>query len=163
MSATANNSEEKKDDTDVAMKKADVIVPGHGWSETPLQPQMFPFTRDGRLELYSSNRRWIALNKGWSRVGADGTDQFSHRTRRSSTMGSLVATSDKATPQEKALALHNEAKACRSLIAQLCELHYKFGWATGTAGGVSIRVGGPSENRPWRVFCAPSGVQKGKK
>ena len=26
--------------------------------------------------------------------------------------------------------------------------------------GISIRVGGPSENRPWRVFVAPSGIQK---
>ena len=25
---------------------------------------------------------------------------------------------------------------------------------------MSIRVGGPSENRPWRVFVAPSGIQK---
>lgn len=23
-----------------------------------------------------------------------------------------------------------------------------------------IRVGGPQENRPWRVFVAPSGIQK---
>lgn len=35
-----------------------------------------------------------------------------------------------------------------------------IGWATGTGGGVSIRVGGPSEGRPWRVFVAPSGIQK---
>lgn len=56
--------------------------------------------------------------------------------------------------------LVEEAKAVRALVAQLCECFYKAGWATGTGGGVSIRVGGPTENRPYRVFVAPSGVQK---
>ena len=53
-----------------------------------------------------------------------------------------------------------EARTIRSLIAQLCETFYNNGWATGTGGGCSIRVGGPSESRAWRVFVAPSGIQK---
>jgi len=56
--------------------------------------------------------------------------------------------------------LIEEGKTVRALVAQLCECFYKQGWAMGTGGGVSIRVGGPNENRPYRVFVAPSGVQK---
>jgi len=56
--------------------------------------------------------------------------------------------------------LIEEAKTVKALVSQLCECFYKAGWATGTGGGVSIRVGGPAENRPYRVFVAPSGVQK---
>jgi len=149
-------------------KKKPSIVPGTGWSNGELQPQMFPFTRDGKLQMYSGNRRWIGLNKGWSRVGGDEgggkkSNQFSHRTSRSSAMESLVGTTTSGTSQtleENRKMLDEEALSVRSLIAQLCEQSYHLGWATGTAGGVSIRVGGPSENRPWRVFVAPSGIQK---
>jgi hypothetical protein len=146
-------------------------TPGAGWSNGHVKPQMFPLTRNGRLELYSANRRWIGLNKGWSRVGGDEgdgktTDQYSHRTRRSSQMKSLMekglGNSTSLSLAERQRLLGDEALAVRSLIAQLCEQYYRFGWATGTAGGVSIRVGGPSENRPWRVFVAPSGIQKGE-
>ena len=148
-------------------------VPGRGWSNGAVQPQMFPLTRKGRLELYAGNRRWIGLNKGWSRVGGDEgggktSDQYSHRTCRSSHMKSLLGFSSSSethhqqTPEEKQKMLGEEAMSVRALIAQLCEQYYRFGWATGTAGGVSIRVGGPSENRPWRVFVAPSGIQKGE-
>jgi hypothetical protein len=150
-------------------------VPGRGWSNGEVQPQMFPLTRKGRLELYAGNRRWIGLNKGWSRVGGDEgggktTDQYSHRTRRSSQMQSLLGNNNnngggdngEQTLEEKQQLLGEEAMSVRALIAQLCEQYYRFGWATGTAGGVSIRVGGPSENRPWRVFVAPSGIQKGE-
>ena len=133
-----------------------------GWSSGSMDPSMFPLTRNGKLQLYSANRRWIGLNKGWSRVGADGTDQFSHRTRRSSQMTSLINVGTNISDEERQKQLNEEALLCRSLIAQLCEQYYQFGWATGTAGGVSIRVGGPSENRRWRVFVAPSGIQKGK-
>jgi len=48
----------------------------------------------------------------------------------------------------------------KCLISQLCEFFYKCGWAPGTASGCSIRIGGPDVNKPWRVFVAPSGVQK---
>ena len=134
--------------------------PGVGWSNGDIAPQMFPVTRQGKLQLYGSQRRFVHLAHGWSRVGGGGggggggddnnskTNEFSHRTSVSS-QGSRVVESADA-----------EAKAVRSLIAQLCETFYKFGWATGTGGGVSIRVGGPDEDRPYRVFVAPSGIQK---
>ncbi|OEU23143.1 2,3-diketo-5-methylthio-1-phosphopentane phosphatase [Fragilariopsis cylindrus CCMP1102] len=77
-------------------------------------------------------------------------------------MGSLLLSTSSNTSSSSITTtmLEEEALSVRSLIAQLCEQYYKFGWATGTGGGVSIRVGGPSENRPWRVFVAPSGIQK---
>jgi len=148
-----------------------VIKPGSGWSNGDLDQQMFPSTRNGRLQLYASNRRWIGLNKGWSRVGGDDgngngndgngsgsgtTDQYSHRTKRSSQMGSLLNGATEWTAEQ----LDREARSVRCLIAQLSEQFYRFGWAAGTAGGVSIRVGGPDEHRPYRVFCMPSGIQK---
>jgi len=137
-----------------------------------MKQEMFPSTRSGRMQLYSSNRRWIGLNKGWSRVGGDEgegktSDQYSHRTRRSSQMKSLlqsdaVAASGGDDNDDTAgdALLDQEARSVRCLIAQLSEQFYRLGWAAGTAGGVSIRVGGPDENRPWRVFCMPSGIQK---
>ncbi|EJK58494.1 hypothetical protein THAOC_21376, partial [Thalassiosira oceanica] len=60
----------------------------------------------------------------------------------------------------KAGDLAEEGRTVRALVAQLCEYFFKAGWATGTGGGASVRVGGPSEGRPWRVFVAPSGLQK---
>ena len=122
--------------------------PGSGWSNGDIAPQLFPDTRQGKLQLYSSQRRWLHLAHGWSRVGGQGTHQYSRRTSFSSHGSKIMEDADK------------EARSVRSLIAQLCEQFYKFGWATGTGGGVSIRVGGPEEGRPWRVFVAPSGIQK---
>ena len=55
-------------------------------------------------------------------------------------------------------ALDHPDDAVRSLIAQLCECFYRQGWATGTGGGVSIRI--PDDTHGWRVFVAPSGIQK---
>jgi len=49
--------------------------------------------------------------------------------------------------------LEREGEAAKALMAQLSEYFYQKGWATGTSGGLSIRVGG-------RVFATPSGVQK---
>jgi hypothetical protein len=127
-------------------------TPGRGWSNGDMRPEMFPLTRNGKLQLYSGQRRWIHLAHGWSRIGAseDGKEasQFSRRVSFSQKGTSIVESSE------------DEARSVRSLIAQLCEQFYRNGWATGTGGGVSIRVGGPEENRPWRVFVAPSGIQK---
>jgi methylthioribulose-1-phosphate dehydratase len=39
------------------------------------------------------------------------------------------------------------------IIVELCRQFYGMGWATGTGGGISIRLDG-------RVYMAPSGVQK---
>ena len=126
--------------------------PGRGWSNGDLRPELFPMTRSGRLQLYGSQRRWVHLANGWSRIGA-GTDgkeasELTHAVS-SSNKGAIIVEDSSS-----------EARAVRSLIAQLCEHFYRCGWATGTGGGVSIRVGGPAENRPWRVFVAPSGIQK---
>jgi hypothetical protein len=112
--------------------------------------QLFPDTRDGKLQLYSSQRRWLHLAHGWSRVGGNGTNEFSQKTSFSSKGEIIQEDTDK------------EARAVRCLIAMLCQKFYEFGWATGTGGGVCIRVGGPEEGRPWRVFVAPSGIQKGR-
>mmetsp|Transcript_8659 Transcript_8659/g.9925 ORF Transcript_8659/g.9925 Transcript_8659/m.9925 type:complete len:684 (-) Transcript_8659:111-2162(-) len=121
--------------------------PGAGWTNGDKPPSMFPLTRDGKLSLYSSERRWIGLNKGWTRIGK-GSTEMDARHSSSQTAGSI-----EETPEE-------EAESVKALISQLCEQFYRNGWATGTGGGVSIRVGGPLENRPYRVFVAPSGIQK---
>ena len=122
-------------------------TPGQGWSNGDLNPQMFPVTRDGRIQLYSRERRWIHVNDGWTRLGG-GAHEHSTKTSESQTGQKLTECRDE------------EARTVRSLIAQLCEEFYKHGWATGTGGGCSIRIGGPAEARPWRVFVAPSGIQK---
>jgi methylthioribulose 1-phosphate dehydratase / enolase-phosphatase E1 len=126
--------------------------PGRGWSNGDLRPELFPMTRNGRMQLYSSQRRWVHLASGWSRIGT-GKDG-----KEASELTSAISSSNRGvTIVEDS---DSEARAVRSLIAQLCEQFYRFGWATGTGGGISIRVGGPAENRPWRVFVAPSGIQK---
>lgn len=134
-------------DLDAHNSDDDYRLPGEGWSNGAIHPQLYHSTRSGRLELYSSHRRWIGLHRNWTRIG-QGQDEFERRTSFSRLGGSIVA-----NPEE-------EAKAVRALIAQLCERFYQEGFATGTGGGISIRVGGPDEKRPWRVFVAPSGVQK---
>lgn len=125
----------------------DTSVPGQGWSNGALAPQLFPVTQQGRLQLYGSQRRWIGLQSGWTRIGAGQTELDAVHSR---SQGTGILDRNDA----------EQAQAARSLIAQLCETFYRQGWATGTGGGVSIRVGGPSQNRPWRVFVAPSGIQK---
>jgi len=124
--------------------------PGAGWSNGDMPPSMFPVTRDGKLSLYSGHRRWIGVSSGagWTRIG-EGATELDARHGASQSVGAV-----------KIACEEEEGRSVRSLIAQLCERFYKEGWATGTGGGVSIRVGGPSENRPWRVFVAPSGIQK---
>ncbi|CAB9526665.1 Probable bifunctional methylthioribulose-1-phosphate dehydratase/enolase-phosphatase E1 [Seminavis robusta] len=132
---------------DTTMTDASKDKPGYGWSNGEMNPQMFPVTRDGRIQLYSRERRWIHVNDGWTRLGG-GANEHSAVTFSSQSGDALTECRDE------------EARTVRSLIAQLCETFYQQGWATGTGGGCSIRVGGPSENRPWRVFVAPSGIQK---
>ena len=145
-SSEGNNAKKRKVEESDADEN-ELQIPGRGWSNGDMRPEMFPVTRQGKLQLYSSQRRWLHLSHGWSRIGAD-SNQFSHRVSFSQKGQKIVEDMD------------SEARAVRSLIAQLCEQFYRFGWATGTGGGISIRVGGPDENRPWRVFVAPSGIQK---
>ncbi|KAL7546252.1 hypothetical protein ACHAWF_009589 [Thalassiosira exigua] len=86
--------------------------------------------------------------QSWTRIGAGSTEMDARHS--ASAGGKSIMTG----------CLIEEGKAVRALVAQLCEKFYEHGWATGTGGGVSIRVGGPAENRPYRVFVAPSGVMK---
>jgi len=129
-------------------------TPGSGWTNGQVPPQftptmtLHPYTRSGRLMLYSHHRRWINFQSSWSRIGKGTTELDA--VHKESSSGQSIMTG----------CLIDEAKTVRALVAQLCECFYKHGWATGTGGGVSIRVGGPSENRPYRIFVAPSGVQK---
>jgi methylthioribulose 1-phosphate dehydratase/enolase-phosphatase E1 len=135
--------------TTVATTSKD-IQPGQGWSNGSIDPQLFASTQDGRTQLYSSQRRWIGLSSGWTRIGGGGTEMDARHSSSASAGAALIQNAQE------------EAVAVRALIAQLCETFYKAGWATGTGGGVCIRTGGPSQNqtRPWRVFVAPSGIQK---
>jgi len=124
-------------------------VPGAGWSNGDLPPQLLPFSQAGKLRLYQNQRRWIGLAGGWSRLGQDGHEHDA-RTSSSTNTGETVTDPDKAV---------------RSLIAQLCESFYQAGWATGTGGGVSIRLPSSSSSstnnkNEWRVYVAPSGIQK---
>lgn len=122
--------------------------PGAGWSNGDLHPQLYASTRTGKLQLYDKHRRWIGLSQGWTRI-SKGTSEQDAKHSSSHTTGTRLVTTEE-----------EESKSVKCLIAQLCERFYHLGWATGTGGGVSIRVGGPSQNRPWKVFVAPSGIQK---
>jgi len=142
------------DDEDDKFFHEDSDEPGKGWTNGQIPPQftptmtLHPYTRSGRLALYNHHRRWINFQSSWSRIGEGSTEMDVVHSKSAS--GQSVMTG----------CLIEEGKTVRALVAQLCECFYKAGWATGTGGGVSIRVGGPSENRPYRVFVAPSGVQK---
>ena len=92
-------------------------IPGNGWSNGDLPPSMFPVTRQGRIELYGNNRRWINLHKGWTRIGSGHQHDFRHST------SGVGDAHDHDSPEE-------EAATVRSLIAQLCETFYQRGWAT---------------------------------
>lgn len=94
-----------------------------------------------KLERFHS-RRWIGLSQGWTRIG-EGSHEHDAKTSSSKNIGGEAVVVDPV--------------AIKSLIAQLCEFFYQQGWATGTGGGCSIRV---QDNGKWRVFVAPSGIQK---
>jgi methylthioribulose 1-phosphate dehydratase / enolase-phosphatase E1 len=122
--------------------------PGAGWSNGDIPAQLYPFTQPGKLALYSQQRRWIGLHDGWSRLG-EGGHEHDAITSSSANIGTSLT----------GLSSEKQARAVRSLIAQLCETFYQAGWATGTGGGCSIRVKSPID-QSWRVFVAPSGIQK---
>lgn len=117
-----------------------------GLSSGTVEPQIFPATLEGKLQTFSQ-RRWIGLSQGWTRIGA-GTTELDSRQSSSQTLG-----------EEMKVSPHEQARAVRALIAQLCESFFHQGWAPGTGGGVSIRVPHP-QTKTWRVFVAPSGLQK---
>ena len=148
--ATAKQKKKNGDDT----QEETTTAPGSGWTNGQVPHQftptmtLHPYTRSGRLMLYSHHRRWINFQSSWSRIGKGSTELDA--VHKESSSGKSIMTG----------CLIEEGKTVRALVSQLCERFYKAGWATGTGGGVSIRVGGPTENRPYRVFVAPSGVQK---
>lgn len=51
------------------------------------------------------------------------------------------------------MADHFDNSAARERICELCRLFWQLGWASGTGGGISLRVGDT-------IFMAPSGVEK---
>ena len=134
-------------------------APGAGWTNGDVPPQftpamtLHPYTRSGRLALYNHHRRMINFSSSWSRIGEGSTEMDA--VHSVSSAGSTIMS---GCPEE-------EGRTVRALVAQLCERFYDQGWATGTGGGVSIRVGGGGGGgggggRPYRVFVAPSGVMK---
>ena len=149
-----DEQQKKKGDGHDDEEEGTTTTPGSGWTNGQVPPQftptmtLHPYTRSGRLMLYSHHRRWINFQSSWSRIGQGSTELDA--VHKESSLGKSIMTG----------CLIEEGKTVRALVAQLCECFYKHGWATGTGGGVSIRVGGPAENRPYRVFVAPSGVQK---
>ena len=122
-------------------------VPGVGWTNGELMNNnsMYPYSRAGRMAMYQT-RRWIPLTTGWTRIG-EGTTEFDAR-HSSSQSGEQVVCDEGEDPGD----------AVKALMAQLCQNFYQQGWATGTGGGVSIRI--LDKNNTWRVFVAPSGIQK---
>jgi len=125
---------------------ATTTFPGNGWTNGAVPQSMFPTTREGRVTLYSTHRRWIHSHSSWSRIGTGSEMDAKH--------------SDSASGISLTQCLKEEGRIMRALIVQLCEFFYKLGWATGTGGGVSIRTGEGTPARPFRVFVAPSGLQK---
>lgn len=111
--------------------------PGEGWSNGDVAQSMRVV--DDKLQRFGA-RRWIGLSQGWTRIGSGHEHD-------------AVSSKSKNIGEAKAV----DPVAIKSLIAQLCEFFYQQGWATGTGGGCSIRV---QENGTWRVFVAPSGIQK---
>jgi methylthioribulose 1-phosphate dehydratase/enolase-phosphatase E1 len=181
--------------TQSSNKKASAVsaaIPGAGWTNGDLAP----YTRAGKLQMYQSHRRWIGLDDGgWTRIG-DGdpldarhvTSSSSARNENEQSTNRASAAAVRATPSSKpppspptSSPYDPQAASVRALIAQLCERFYQQNWATGTGGGVCIRVkrrsseaedattntsASPSNNNnkddasSWRVFVAPSGIQK---
>ena len=156
------------DRSDVDSHGMDVTIPGSGWSNGAfatnlMKPEdksisLYSNTQSGKKELYSEQRRWIGLEgSGWTRLGASGHEHDRYTSSSSNLPSDSAGTKHEVATIED---VHKQAYAVRSLIAQLCETFYHMGWATGTGGGCSIRVTHPIQKDRWRVFVAPSGIQK---
>eukprot|EP00594_Rhizosolenia_setigera_P008407 CAMPEP_0178958842 /NCGR_PEP_ID=MMETSP0789-20121207/11890_1 /TAXON_ID=3005 /ORGANISM="Rhizosolenia setigera, Strain CCMP 1694" /LENGTH=591 /DNA_ID=CAMNT_0020641639 /DNA_START=155 /DNA_END=1930 /DNA_ORIENTATION=- len=99
-----------------------------------------------KVQLYTEERRLIQTNTSWTRIGTGSAIDARHSK-------SLAGESTSSSPEEE------KQKVC-ALMCQLCEIFYKQGWQGGTGGGLSIRIGDGTTQRPWRVFSTPSGLQK---
>jgi methylthioribulose 1-phosphate dehydratase / enolase-phosphatase E1 len=144
---------------DTISTENDSNKPGNGWTNGDIPPQLYALTQNGKLQLFSNQRRWIGLQSGWTRIGGDG-NQTELDARHSSSSGTGQLLTNNA---------EEDGTAVRCLISQMCEKFFHLGWATGTSGGVSIRI--PNNNKSsasenidsynnWRVFVTPSGIQK---
>jgi methylthioribulose-1-phosphate dehydratase len=153
--------------SDAAGQKKSAEPPGAGWTNGDLPPAMRVVgqqnNNDQQLVRFGE-RRWISplSGQGWTRIG----DGHEH---------DAVSSSSKTIGDDQFKTVDPVAIKC--LIAQLCEFFYRQGWATGTGGGCSIRVRGDGGGKgggggeangedgggtggAWRVFVAPSGIQK---
>lgn len=74
-------------------------LPGQGWSNGDIAPSMFPITHEGRLQLYSSHRRWIGLQHGWTRIGGEGSTEFDARHSISDGIGHSLVESEEHEAQ----------------------------------------------------------------
>ncbi len=115
-------------------------TPGSGWSngDVPLLGTMY--TREGKVRLFQKERRWISLATSWARHTGDANDTH----HASSARGESSVTSKE-----------EEALTIKSLMSQMCEKFYLFGWMPGTGGGMALR-----SDDGQRVYCTPSGIQK---
>jgi methylthioribulose 1-phosphate dehydratase/enolase-phosphatase E1 len=113
-----------------------------------LSPHLYSVSQAGRRVVYGSQRRWIGLATGWTRLGAGATE-----------LDSRIATSQSTGPDLFAENAEAQGQAARALMAQLCEKFYTLGWAPGTGAGVTLRLRSPT-TKEWRVFVTPSGLQK---
>jgi methylthioribulose-1-phosphate dehydratase len=114
--------------------------PGAGWTNGDVPPAM-RVLHNATLQRFGE-RRWLTgLSQGWTRIGSG--HEHDAVTSTSKNIGAVQSI---------------DPVAIKCLIAQLCEFFYRQGWATGTGGGCSIRV--RDDKGTWRVFVAPSGIQK---
>ena len=86
----SDESEYSESEIEKSIAKA-LAVPGRGWSNGDIRPEMFAHTRAGKVQLYSSQRRWIHLAHGWSRIGE------SENGKRASQYSRRVSFSHKGT------------------------------------------------------------------
>lgn len=143
ISKATNTLSTKNEEKRVLDLKSKELEPGQGWTNGAIQPMMY--SNNGHMELYQSSRRLIQTSTSWSRTGkGDPNDKVGIASR-----GSNITT----CPIQ-------ESKLVKSLICQLSEKFYSFGWQPGTGGGMSIRIGEGTDISPYKVFSTPSGLQK---
>lgn len=141
-------------------------IPGEGWTNSSLPQQMFPvMTQEGRVTLYSTQRRLIHTSSGhsssWSRTGNSDPNDAIAKSSSTATGGGGgggcdFSSTKSSSPEEQA----KQATTIKALICQLSESFYAKGWQVGTGGGISMRMGDGSPTNPYRVFSTPSGLQK---
>lgn len=87
-----------------------------------------------------------------SSEGAELTSK-KHKAAKSIEVANGHSNGHSTDSDSEALVISSDPLHPANHICELCTNFYRFGWVTGTGGGVSIRHGE-------HVFIAPSGVQK---